>query len=817
MRLISVSFFLFLILGANAQNYTYKEKFVEGNYLVLEENYPKALENFLEAYKLDSLNANINYLIGFCYIKSAAEKTKAAYYLKKAATNVNEKYVPFEAHEKGAPINVYYYLGAAHHLTYKIDSAIINYKKYLTYLSPTKQADLRKEVTHQIDMCQNAKEYLALPTNISITNLGDSVNSAYPDYSPVITADESTLIFTSRRPGSTGDDRTNDDQFYEDIYICHRKDDGTWSSPVLIGSSINTPAHEATIGLTADGYQLFIYKDDGGDGNIYSSTLEGEIWSAPEKMGSDINTTAWEPSACVTPDGNTLYFVSDRNGGYGGRDLYKCVRLPNGNWSLATNMGPTLNTEYDEDAPFIHPDRVTLFFSSNGHSSMGGFDIFYTTKNDSGWTTPTNLLPPINTPDDDIFYVSSTDGKRAYYSSGGKDSRGDKDLYMISLETSKVSSVALIIGKIIPVEGKPLPKDLEITITDLETGEIGVYKANAITGKYVLPLMPGKTYSASYTIDNEEFFKEEITVPAGSDYKEIEKEIFLDPVKLQESMRKAMEKALEKANNKNQKPDENKNTNTNKPLVNNNENKNVPVKENKVVENKKPAEAKNYTEKTYKVQISSVKKPALYDAFSIKGVRNVEYRKTDNGWYIYYVGTFKSAKEAKKLKEEMIAKGFDDAIVVPFSGALIPFDDTAPGKSSQSDNSSSLSTVSDKQFEMFFKYNVVEVNINDENYKSFIKTLVAKIQSQASVTLSMTSSASNVPTRAFNSNRELAADRAANSKDKIINSARENGIDGSKIIFKAISSSVNGPAYNNDYLVNKSAYEKFQYVRITIE
>lgn len=808
--IIGLFIFLFSLSGLKAQTYTYREKFVEGNYLILEENYSKALENFLAAYQLDSTNANINYLIGLCYIKSIAEKDKAAYYLKKAALDVNENYTPFEAREKSAPVNVFYYLGAGYHLTYQIDSAIKYFEKYRQYLSPTKQAELLKDVMHQIDMCNNAKEYLALPTYISITNLGDSVNSPYPDYSPVITADESMLIFTSRRPGSTGDERTIDDQFYEDIYVCYRKPDGTWASPVSIGENINTSGHEATIGLTADGYQLFIYKDDGGDGNIYSSTLDGETWSTPVKMGSDINTPAWEPSACVTPDGNTLYFVSDRKGGYGGRDLYKCVRLPNGQWSLATNLGPSVNTEYDEDAPFIHPDRVTLFFSSNGHTSMGGFDIFYTTKTDSGWTAPTNLLPPINTPDDDIFYVSSTDGKRAYYSSVGKNSYGDKDIYMISLDDApKVSSVALIIGKIIPVEGKPLPKELEITVTNLETGEIGIYKANIKSGKYVLPLIPGKSYSASYTIENEEFYQEEINVPLGSGYQEIEKEIFLDPIKLQENLKKA----LEKSTDNNTTIEKQKPANTETKPINNNKDEIVAAKTNN--EKTKQAKTNPYADKIYKVQISSVKKPALYDAF--KGIKNVEYRTSDNGWYIYYVGTFKSFKEAAALKEDMIAKGFSDAIVVPFSGELLPFDDTPPGKSSQHTNTASLTTVTEKQFEMFFKYNAIEINVNDENYKTFIKKIISKIQSGESVKLFLTSSASQVPTRAFNSNRELAASRANDSKNKIISSVKEKGIDISKLIFKDISSSVNGPAYNNDYLINKSTYEKYQYVRVTIE
>ena len=180
------------------------------------------------------------------------------------------------------------------------------------------------------------------------------------------------------------------------------------------------------------------YKNDK-EGSIYYSKLDGDQWSYGYMLGTDpgditdINTQYHEPSACLSPDGNTLYFVSDRPGGFGGEDIYRCVKLPTGRWSKATNLGPTINTEYDEDAPFMHPDGVTLFFSSNGHKTMGGFDIFFSVKSDSGWYPPQNMGYPINTTDDDVFYVMSSDGKRAYFSSVRPEGLGEQDIYMVTL------------------------------------------------------------------------------------------------------------------------------------------------------------------------------------------------------------------------------------------------------------------------------------------------------------------------------------------------------------------------------------------------
>lgn len=530
-RYFSLFFFFFILnLSTEAQS-DYREKFTEGNYLILEGNYGRALKSFQEAYQLDSSNANINFKLGFCYLKTVTEKRKALPYLEKAVLNTTKNYTDLEPREKAAPINAFYYYGEALHLNYKFDEAIANYEKFKSFLKP-KQADMIKDVDRHIAISNTAKTFVAAPIPVVITNLGDSINTSYPDYSPVLSADESTIIFTSRRPGSTGGDKTDEDQFYEDIYISYKKPDSTWTTPVSISPNINSTTHEASVGLTADAQTLLIYKDGNG-GDIYFSTLEGDSWTFPQQMGSDINSPSWETSACLTPDGNTLYFVSDRKeGGMGGRDIWKCVKLPNGKWSRAVNLGAPVNTPYDEESPFIHPSGNVLFFSSNGHQTIGGFDIFFSTRNENGWDEPLNIGYPINTTDDDVFYVTSPDGKRGYYSSSSRaEGYGEKDIYMISIPERKEQPLVLIKGVIIPAEGTQLPSTLEIVATNNESGIVtGVYKPLMRDGSFTIIIPPNSNYTLSYQQDGEEFYSEIMEVPADAAYQEINREVKLKGV-----------------------------------------------------------------------------------------------------------------------------------------------------------------------------------------------------------------------------------------------------------------------------------------------
>ncbi|HLG02909.1 MAG TPA: hypothetical protein VI731_04900 [Bacteroidia bacterium] len=466
-----------------------------------------ALAFFREAYKVDSANSNINYKMGVCYLNSFSERAKALPYLRKASKGISRNYDPYDPKLKKAPENTYYFLAQAYHYNYSFDSAIMYLESWKALIG--KRDELaNKDIDMRINWAKNAKEFVSSPVPVTITNLGDSVNGPTADYSPVISLDENFMIFTSRRTGELG----IDGQHYEEIFICDKLPDGTWSAARPISPYINTLTNEASISISADGNTLFIYKDDGG-GNIYSSSVQDGQWITPAPVGSDVNTQYWETHACLSADGSTLYFVSDRPGGFGGRDIYRCVRIGDF-WSKAQNLGPVINTEYDEESPFLHPDQRTMFFSSKGHKSMGGFDIFFTAKNDTGvWVEPVNIGYPINTPDDDIFYNTSPDGKRAYFSSVREGGRGEKDIYMATLLKPTTQALTLLTGRMYNADGKPLTQKIDIVVTNSTTGDqAGIYKPNR-NGKFSIILVPGSSYQISYYVDDKERTSELIEVP----------------------------------------------------------------------------------------------------------------------------------------------------------------------------------------------------------------------------------------------------------------------------------------------------------------
>jgi outer membrane protein OmpA-like peptidoglycan-associated protein len=507
----------------------FREKFADANYHVEYQNYVLAIPIFKELLEMDPENANINFKIGFCYLKANRNKPEALSYLEKAVKNVSRNYDDLNPFEKTAPNGAYYYLAQAYHLNYQLDEAIAMFNKFKETIN--KKHLLYISADRHINMCNNAKEFIANKLDFEIQNLMGNINTEYPEYSAVVSLDESTMIFTSRRPGGYGGLTEVDGQYYEDIYISHKDESGNWGEAKPIGSPINTADHEASIGLSADGQTLFIYKGDEG-GSIWMSELNGEQWSSPIKLDFDVNSPQWETHAVISSDNRVIYFTSDRPGGFGGRDIWMCKRLPNGQWARAQNLGPTINTSYDEDAPFIHPDGKTIFFSSNGHKTMGGFDIFFAEIQEDGrWTTPINMGYPINTTDDDVYFVTSADGKRAYFSSDRKGGLGEKDIYMISVDSVVVEPIAVLKG-ILTLDGaEQIPPGILIFVTDIETGlVVNEVRPNSRTGKYTLALTPGKSYSISYEADGFEPIYDVIEIEDGLGYNEIDMELMLKPI-----------------------------------------------------------------------------------------------------------------------------------------------------------------------------------------------------------------------------------------------------------------------------------------------
>lgn len=489
------------------------------------EEYRQALPYFLEAWKVDTLDYKLAFNIVTCYFKIKQE-LQAFPYLDNARV------------ESKDPILTFYY-ARVFHLQHKFEAAIKLYREYQQTLDPDEQEYF--EMHQYIANCKYGIELVKKPVKVKITNLGPVINTPYPDYVPVISADETELLFTSRRPTTTGAGKDLEDGlFYEDIYQSNRLNDTTWSEPVDIGNGINTESHDACVALSPDGMELIMYRHSGTDGgDLYVSTLKGLIWDKPKRLGSTINTPYWEPSASVSADENTIFFTSNRKGGLGGTDIYMTRKKDNGDFGTAILLGPAINTPLDEDAPFIHADGKTLYFSSKGHKSMGGYDIFYCTIDlETGeiLTPPQNIGYPINTADDDVFFVWSADGRRAYFSSIRDGGYGDKDIYVLEREAVMKAPTVLFKGQIVACEDKR-PVTATIFVTDLATQKIvGVFNSNSFTGKYTVSLPAGKNYAISVEASGYLFESKNINFPLENGYIELVDTICMNKLKMNTSI-----------------------------------------------------------------------------------------------------------------------------------------------------------------------------------------------------------------------------------------------------------------------------------------
>ncbi|HOY33199.1 MAG TPA: OmpA family protein [Bacteroidales bacterium] len=410
------------------------------------ENYQRALPIFLRLYGADPENANLAFHIGVCYKHMPSDKFNAIPYLEKASVKVSEEYSD-NYDEKKAPVITFFYLGTAYLINYDLSKAIAATEKYKTFLKEKTDGENIINANRQISMCKVAREMIKNPIPIQVENLGSHINTNFPEYAPVVDVSGNVLFFTSRRNTNVGELIEDNGYYFEDIYISNKEKNNKWGEAVNIGKSINTEDHEASISLSPDKKQLFIYKDDGGDGNIYVSNYDNKEWSSPRKLSSPVNTGAWETHASLSPDGKTLYFTSDRKGGYGGLDIYMVTKLPNGNWGEAKNLGDVINTEYNEDGPFILSNN-TLYFCSEGHNTMGGYDIFYSRlKNDATWSEPVNMGYPINTTDNDMYYTP-IDSANAYFASvrvvDDFQTRGfgNLDIYRLTIHEVKIRGIA---------------------------------------------------------------------------------------------------------------------------------------------------------------------------------------------------------------------------------------------------------------------------------------------------------------------------------------------------------------------------------------
>ena len=435
---------------------------------MLQENYLYHAEIVVD--KLVSLqpqNSNYNYRKGYILLESRNDYITAMRHLMIASQKVQKNYDMYSAKEESAPIDAYYHLARCYHLNEQITEARKYYGMFIdnsTNQSGTKE--LSELGLAQLDV---AEREINNPKSAIVKNIGNQVNTEFPEYAPVVSLDGASLYFTTRRgwdDGSTDELRDPKlNQYPEDIFVSYADFEGEWTSPEKL-AFCESEYNEATIGVSSDERKIYVYEDMSGGGDIYYADFVGNKFESLSKFDNDeVNTEYWETHCTMTPDGQHMYFVSDRPGGYGGRDIYRLTRLPNGEWSKAQNMGPTINTPYDEDSPFSAVNKKTLYFSSNSEKSMGGFDVFVTfVDEDNVWSTPANMGYPINSTGDDIFYTTTIDGLKGYLSSFRKDGFGEKDIYEIQNDYLGNRPISSLKGKFISATGEPLPEGLSVKI-----------------------------------------------------------------------------------------------------------------------------------------------------------------------------------------------------------------------------------------------------------------------------------------------------------------------------------------------------------------
>ncbi len=451
-------------------------------------DYHLAIQKLNEVLISDSSNLDVLYYLGYCYLNTSDVPDTAAIYFKDGIEKLST-----EETYSDIGIDLRLALAETDQVLLKPDEALMLYEELKANV-PESDAELHKLIDHKINVCRNAKIYLNNSVEITVTNLGPEVNSSYDDHSPLVTVKNNLLIFTSRRPTRKAA-KLKDGQYPEKIFYS-KKVDGKWSKAKMLQMFYKKYDHESAASVSADGSELFIFHNDTEGKSIYVSYFDGNEWNTPKKLPSPINSRADETHASLSADKSTLFFTSNREGGFGGLDIYMSKLNANGKWGNPKNLGPNINSEFDEDTPMLHPDGKTLYFSSEGHNSMGRMDVFYSEmKPDSTWTAPVNLGYPINTPDDDFFFVPTINKSEAYYASSRfEDNYGGADIYNVKFKDNFSGNLAVIEGVIKKDGDTPIEK-IRILVTDLDNNRlVGDYRPDPKTGTYLMFLETGNLY-----------------------------------------------------------------------------------------------------------------------------------------------------------------------------------------------------------------------------------------------------------------------------------------------------------------------------------
>lgn len=620
-----------LIKGGSDKGFTEKDAntFEEGEYWFELGNFKEALKNYDKLIGKFPNDEVLNYRVGVCRLQFSDQWEGALTCLLKVTNPKMQK-------------NEYpFFLGRAYHLNLKFDEAIAEFNKYLADKKADKQ--LKVEAAQYLQNCEAGKKLMQSPVEVRITNLGAPVNTAASEYVPLISADEMSLAFTYRGELSIGgkqpiyDKKASEGVYFEDIMMSVKDSAGNWAPPKMLSDNINTSGNDACVALSQDANTLIMFRSIPGDiGTLYSTRFRDTTWSDPELVRGEINSPSWEGSMTVSPNGKIAYFASERPGGKGGRDIWRAHLMPDSTWGRITNAGDSLNTIYDDDAPFYHPSGEYLIIASRGHNSMGGFDIFRCDRiNDTTWTKAKNIGYPINTPGEDIYYSLTSDGKKGYYSSGKAGGFGLQDIYVVEPGLPGAVINMLQVAGNITLNDKPVQADVSFNIGESGYNYINRY-SNALTGRYVAALPVGENFTIIYKLKDLDPQTRSISSKDIKGFVETNIDIQFYTADYLAEMKRKKDSIEGLANAKGDKV------------------------HGDLLEEYGDAKADGLT---YRVQIGAYNLAQNFNYTSVMKLSKVEKIKLDDNITRFVMGKFDSYNEAKAFREKVVAAGITDAFV----------------------------------------------------------------------------------------------------------------------------------------------------------
>ena len=512
-----------------------EQEILVGSSELLQENYFYLSEILIDKLlQKNPISCNYNYRKGYVLLALNENFEKAIAYLEKAVENTDKNYDMYSSSEKSASTDAIYHLAKCYHLNNQLDLAIETFQKFIQ--QSERKSPLITDAFLHIEQCKIAKTIPNTPSTIE-TNIGSAINTKKSEYAPVVSFDGKTIYFTSKRQWpdksneSDKDESTN--EYLEDIYYSQKITDTIWSKPKKLEFCL-PEKNESSLGITSDERQLFTFNEKIGEGDIFESKFENGSFGISNPINEEnVNSANSENHFFMSADKKQIYFVSNKPGGFGGKDIYRKILKNDGNWSDPINLGSSINTAFDETSPFLSFDNETLYFSSNGKTSMGGFDVFESKLiNENTFSFSQNLGTPINSTCDELFYSISPDATNAFLSSNRKNGIGEKDIYTFKMNRDAKSNAHLLKIAVSAMAPSTLPESfyVEIKCSNCKSSDKEVLFPRLVDGLILAPLNKCSKYKISFKKDNYSvsFYEEEIQTNCENGYEEIVKNYTID-------------------------------------------------------------------------------------------------------------------------------------------------------------------------------------------------------------------------------------------------------------------------------------------------